>query len=154
MSEFVSDKYPGLVFDKDADPAVLGFILGFLSHEGDKMYEALQHLFRSGYCYYFANLLKLAFDRGQICLAYPYGHIIWLDGSDETRDIAYDAEGVCQEYEHLIPVAYLGDTVQDFMHVPGKEAFADKAKCEQIYQAWLADQKAAAAGQSPQPPLE
>lgn len=133
--------YPGLNCFDGSDNRVLQFIYDFVHHEGEDNQEVISHLFRAGYCYYFAEILKNAFHRGQICLAYPFGHIVWLDGSDEDKDIAYDIEGVCDNYEHLIPISYLRKTIQDFKHVPGEDCYADEIKCEEIYKRYLRDRK-------------
>ncbi len=111
---------------RQPDPAVLQFIDSFIQHEGESNVEVIRHLFRAGYCYYFATMLQTAFGRGKLCLAYPFGHIVWLDGDDETVDVAYDIEGVYEgEADYLVPVEFLCEAIEDFMHVPGKTAYAD-----------------------------
>ena len=55
-----------------ADKDVISFIEGFL---GD--HEIIWQTFTAGYCYYFAVMLKDAFQRGEICWCAPYGHICW-----------------------------------------------------------------------------
>ena len=135
------DAYPGLCYFDGANDRVMQFIYDFASHEGDDGWETIRHLFHAGYCYYFAKMLEDAFHRGQVCLAYPFGHIVWLDGSDEDKDVAYDIEGVYCNYEHLIPISYLGNTIQDFRHVPGETHFADVNKCEKIFQQFMRDKE-------------
>ena len=86
---------------------------------------SMERLFRNGYCYYFAALLKEAFNRGQICWCAPYSHIVWLDDDG----IAYDIEGQnvsdCIAY---IPIEYLGEAgidsfkkMNNFVFNPSKE---------------------------------
>lgn len=73
-------------------------------------------LFESGYCYYFANLLKEAFGRGKIVLAAPYPHICWMDIDGNV----YDINGMINdpEIELYIPIKYLSDTdIANFKHV-------------------------------------
>lgn len=120
------------------DEGVLTFIEQFLMHEGKENSEVIRHLFRAGYCYYFALMLQEAFQRGIICVAYPFGHIVWVDGKNEHSGVAYDIEGVYEgEAEEFIPVEYLGDTIEDFMHVPGKTAFANKTQVSSIYNNYM-----------------
>lgn len=103
----------------NADPAVLGFITDMMSHAArtEDEYEVLRSTFRNGYCYYFAHMLKQAFGRGEVCWAAPFGHMVWVD-ADGT---AYDVEGLYTDGEeaYLVPESCLGDSVKDFMRVPG-----------------------------------
>lgn len=125
----------------DVDPAVLEFITDFVAHaacDGDQ-YEILRSTFRAGYCYYFAHMLELAFGRGEVCWAAPFGHIVWVD----TNGVPYDIEGAnFGEQEHHIPVRYLGEHVRDFMHVPGdKKPGAAEAELEAIIEKYKADRR-------------
>lgn len=92
---------------------VIKFIANVLYHQGPENTEVIRSLFRAGYCYYFAQMLKDAFGRGTVCLAYPFGHIVWED----DNGIAYDIEGVNKEYERLIPISKMGNGIKDFKHV-------------------------------------
>ena len=106
----------GLAVNKD----VLTFIYEFGYSQGmsEESYEVLRSTFRAGYCYYFAHMLKLAFGRGECCIAAPFGHMVWVDDDDK---IPYDVEGVYDgEAVYFIPEFYLGKDIEDFMHVPGK----------------------------------
>lgn len=98
---------------KQADPQVLGFIAAI------RKAEPTRKLFKEGYCYYFAQMLQTAFHRGNLYYAHPLDHIIWLDA---TRALAYDIDGVNQDWEYLIPVKLLGDYVIDFLHIPGRQS--------------------------------
>lgn len=69
-----------------ADKDVISFIEGFL---GD--HEIIWQTFTAGYCYYFAVMLKDAFQRGEIRWCAPYGHICWVD----DNGVPYDISGVC-----------------------------------------------------------
>lgn len=91
----------------DSREDVLKFICKFNSRSFD-----LYDVFASGYCYYFANMLKLAFNRGMVCWSAGRAHIVWLD----DNDVAYDIGGVYYDYTRLLPVEYLGDSIVDFMH--------------------------------------
>lgn len=83
--------------------------------------DSIDHLFCAGYCYYFANMLKIAFG-GKVCWVEGRGHIVWADcDNDCTLDelqcaIAYDITGVYMDYERLWPIEYLGSAVIDYMH--------------------------------------
>ena len=82
-----------------ADKDVISFIEGFL---GD--HEIIWQTFTAGYCYYFAVMLKDAFQRGEICWCAPYGHICWVD----DNGVPYDISGVCDsECDFYIPVRYI-----------------------------------------------
>ena len=78
--------------EKEANESVLGFIFDFVWCKASNIneYELIRSLFMDGYCYYFAVILKTAFNRGEICWCAPYAHFIWLD----TNGIPYDIEGV------------------------------------------------------------
>ena len=108
---------------KEADEVVLKFIANFLYHgvpevDLDVSAESIRSTFRAGYCFYFAHMLKQAFNRGCVCWCAPYSHIVWVDVSG----IPYDIEGVCySEAEYYIPLDYLGDTIDSFMHIPDRE---------------------------------
>lgn len=103
-----------------ANPVVLRFIFEFLYHncKNDEEVEATRLKFMSGYCYYFAIMLKVAFERGSICWAAPFGHIVWLD----IDGIPYDIEGVStSEAEYYIPISYIKEGLKDFKHIHGEE---------------------------------
>lgn len=104
-----------LKFYKEADEEVLMFIADFVLHNPKLDSEDLSSLFTAGYCYYFAHMLKIAFNRGEVCLCAPYSHFVWLD---DTNNIAYDIQGVYDgEAEVFIPYTAMGDMVKDFTHV-------------------------------------
>lgn len=103
------------LYSQGVKEEVIQFIADILYHQGPENAECIRGLFRAGYCYYFANILHDAFKRGTVCLAYPFGHIVWVD----TNAIAYDIEGVNQEYQALIPIEKLGNGINDFRHVSG-----------------------------------
>lgn len=65
----------------DARPDVLGFIYDFSSRSSD-LYE----VFVNGYCFYFANMLREAFNGGDVCWSVGRGHVVWVD----DNDVAYD----------------------------------------------------------------
>ena len=73
----------------------------------------VSRLFNDGYCYHFAAILKATFRRGEICVAYPFGHIVWVD----TDGTPYDVYGInSSECEHYIPEKFLGDHIYNFIH--------------------------------------
>lgn len=102
-------------YNPKADEQVLGFIADFLWHQPSAA-ESMSSQFLSGYCYYFAVMLKTAFGRGEICWAAPYGHIAWVD----DNNVPYDAGGVCiSDCEDYIPISYIREGIKDFKHIPG-----------------------------------
>lgn len=103
---------------KNANKDVIEFIARILYHSGSNNTESINFLFRQGYCYYFAQMLKDAFGRGNLYLAYPEQHIVWLDGNDVSKDLAYDINGVNKNWKKLIPIAKLGSGILDFKHIP------------------------------------
>lgn len=102
-------KYPGARRD------VLEFIWRVVNHnpipEGQ---EAIENIFASGYCYYFALMLKDAFG-GDIRWPKYKGHIVWVD---VINMIAYDIHGVYEDAgpDELLPLELLGDTLEGFRH--------------------------------------
>lgn len=85
---------------KDANKDVIQFIANVLydNTDPDKIYD----FFANGNCYYFALMLKYAFNRGTICWHRNHGHIVWVDDDN----IAYDIGGVFYDYNEkdLLPV--------------------------------------------------
>lgn len=85
--------------------------------------ETIYILFDCGYCYYFAIMLKDAFNRGEVCWHRNHSHIVWVD----TNGIAYDIGGVFYDYKEgdLLPAEdSLGDMLIEFKHT-GKYHFGD-----------------------------
>lgn len=74
----------------DARPDVLGFIYDFSSRSSD-LYE----VFVNGYCFYFANMLREAFNGGDVCWSVGRGHVVWVD----DNDVAYDISGVYYDFD-------------------------------------------------------
>lgn len=72
-------------------------------------------------CYYFANMLQLAFS-GTVCYAQDRGHIVWVDCDpnstfkDLQQSAAYDITGIFEDYEYLFPIEYLGNAISDYKH--------------------------------------
>lgn len=99
-----------------ADSRVLTFIAEFLTATGTDLrnMETIRQLFRAGYCYYFAQILKDAFPGGEVSWAAPSGHIVYV-----YQGIPYDIEGVYQgEATDMIPIVYLARAIDDFRHIP------------------------------------
>jgi hypothetical protein len=73
--------------------------------------EVIRLQFRAGYCFHFAHMLKLTFNRGEVCWAAPFSHIVWVDGNE----IPYDIEGVYTgDYDYLIPLTYIEKLYPEF----------------------------------------
>ena len=117
-----SERYSGKV-----NMSVIKFIdevTDFPDRQGN-VGEHIDHLFCAGYCYYFANMLKLAFG-GKVCWVEDRSHIVWADCDENCsweelqNATVYDITGIFDDYERIWPVEYLGDTIVSFMH-NGKE---------------------------------
>ena len=111
------------------DENVLDFIDKFaLSKGADAYNNVIQPLFRSGYCYYFAIMLKDAFnDEGELCLCCPYGHIVWM-----YKGVPYDIEGVYNgEADLFIPLRFLSTVdIMSFKHVLTDEELGGELDAE------------------------
>lgn len=119
-----------LQYHPKADRRILLFIETFRRGTGNGTVnqEIIRTLFRDGYCYYFALMLKDAFPEGEICWAAPFGHIVFVHNG-----IPYDIGGVyCGEPEDFIQVRYMEETIDDFRHVPGVECNATEQQIARI----------------------
>lgn len=117
------------------DNEVLRFIDRFYRNVGDNpdSQEILRHQFRSGYCYYFAHILKIAFGRGEVCWCAPFGHFCWVDDDG----CPYDCEGYYYgEVDYLIPEYFLGEALNDFLHTD-KVFNASKEDIDSIVEKYL-----------------
>lgn len=119
-----------------AKDEVIKFIEKFIKCTNNEHADEIFKIqFTSGYCYYFATILKAAFKRGEVCWCAPYGHFVWLD----TDDTPYDIYGISiDEAEYYIPVRYLGDCLDDFLHA-GKVHNTSKVEIRNIIDKYLHD---------------
>lgn len=132
-----------LKFNPNANKQVLKFIAEFM-YKGtpdvslEQSAETIYDTFAAGYCYYFAHMLELAFNRGKVCWAAPFGHFVWVDIDNTPYDISgvYDGEA-----ETFIPERYLGDAVKDFKHVPDDAYNATDKEIAQIMERYKYDIK-------------
>lgn len=135
LAEYVwKEKYP----DRGkADKQVLLFIHNFTSFfPSDGQNDAVCSIFSAGYCYYFAAMLKEAFQHGTVSWCAPYGHICWVD----ENGTPYDIYGICDsECVYYIPVSYIQEGLADFKHIPGEEFGADEAYIEQAVSKFESD---------------
>lgn len=117
-----------------SDEQVLQFIYDFRTmQKSEAAEEAIYTQFESGYCYYFAHILKLAFKRGEVCWAAPYGHMVWVDDDG----IPYDISGVDDsDTNDYIPEFMMESTVKDFRHVPGVVNNTTDQKIAQMVLDW------------------
>lgn len=81
-------------------------------------WDALRKLYMAGYCYYFAMMLKAAFNRGEVYIAAPYGHVVWRDIDDRYYDIKGEYIG---DAEAMIPVTDPFCSIKDFKHLGKKD---------------------------------
>lgn len=95
---------------------VTEFIHNFINYANCD-YEKIYYQFRCGYCWHFAHILKAVFGRGDVCWAYPLGHMIWVD----TNGNPYDIEGLFYgESDYFISEEFLGKGIADFQRIPNK----------------------------------
>lgn len=133
--------YNSLDVNNGGDPAVIQFINNFYARHtgGDVGIEVLRKTFMSGYCWYFAHMLKLAFDSGEVCWCAPFGHFVWCN-EYKGRDYAYDVEGVSiAEADHYIPEYYLGDLINAFKHASSKDIVVHKPEIDAVIHKYLVD---------------
>lgn len=104
--------------EPNADEKVLKFIYDFIGlQRTSESAKVIYTQFESGYCYYFAVMLRTAFNRGTICWHHNCGHVVWKD----DNNVAYDIGGVFYDYDDintdLLPVdESLGELLIDFKH--------------------------------------
>ena len=135
---FVQDKkqFIDTQVEAGADRAVARFIADFLLHERPENSECIRALFRSGYCYYFAHMLKTAFGRGSVCWAAPFGLVVRPD-DDGTP---YDIEGLYfGDASDFVPERYLGDAVLDFKRVHALKHGASMDELNAILETYRSD---------------
>lgn len=99
------ENYPG------SDETIIRFIYNFRYFCGKEGVDCVQNIFRNGYCYYFALMLKDAFKKGEMCLASPFGHIVYVqDGIPYDIDGVYDGEAI-----EFVPVDKID--LEGFRHI-------------------------------------
>lgn len=98
------------------NPDIVRFIAEILFKPGTNP-ESTTNLFESGYCYHFAVILKDIFKDGEIMLAFPLGHIVYMDSAGFAYDISGPYEPSLHDIEYFIPVSFLGSAaLVDFTH--------------------------------------
>lgn len=123
--------------NKNADTTVLQFIADFI-YRGRDVQNAINRseniidLFSNGYCYYFAHMLQTAFQKGEVCWAAPFGHIIW-----QYNNIEYDIEGVyAGEATMFIPELFIGNTIDDFKHIQSVQHNTTEQEIAEMMDTW------------------
>lgn len=119
----------------ETDEKVIEFIVDFIFHgkniPGSE--HVMYHQFACGYCYYFAVMLQNAFPGGQICVCYPFGHIVYI-----YKGVAYDIDGVSgAEVDEYIPIEHFGKAVNDFKHIKSQTYGITKEEMEEKYKDWI-----------------
>ena len=120
----------GLRISSRANEKVIEFIDNFSTLFGEFQQEeidAVCAVFSRGFCYYFAIILKNAFNgRGEIYMTSDHRHVVWV-----LDNVAYDINGAYHTYPRsanngnfyngdLIPIAMLPNYMESFKHVvPG-----------------------------------
>lgn len=105
QAEFVEKS---LKTSPNAAEDVLTFIAKFKCRENKKEEKIIEDLFSTGYCYYFANMLKDAF--GGECVWLPdQSHIVWKDTreSNEKSQLLYDIKGIYKNKSRSYPIGEL-----------------------------------------------
>lgn len=77
-------------------------------------YSSLRSLFMNEYCFYFASMLKAAFERGEIYITDPFDHVVWRDTDNRYYDIDGEYIG---EAKVMIPVTDPFCHIEDFKHL-------------------------------------
>lgn len=117
----------------DRQKEVLGFLDKFIQHgvSHDKAHgvDVLYDQFMNGYCLHFALMLQGLFQRGKVCLAAPFGHMVWMDDDGTCYDYGgfYDGEAY-----YFIPIDMIPKSMlTDFRHVPSEvpTAYISKTRC-------------------------
>ena len=106
---------------KEGEQEEVKKVLSFIGGMHDKATEdseedSLYNVFENGYCYYFAQILNLAFPAlGNVFWIRNRGHIVW---QSRFSHICYDVSGIYVDYkdEDLVEVARLGNLLKDFQH--------------------------------------
>lgn len=93
---------------------VLKFIDNFIKEVAMNSIDterALENVFMGGYCYHFAHMLKAAFNRGEVYICAPYGHVVWRD----IDNVYYDFNGIYENGDAVfVPVTDPESHWQDF----------------------------------------
>lgn len=91
--------------------------------------EGIHSHYRSGYCYFFAHMLKAAFNRGQVCWAVPTSHVCFMD----EDGIVYDCDGKYSgEAYDMIPEKYCGNILEGYKHLPGYNHFVTREEIIEV----------------------
>ena len=117
-AEFIQYYTTGLYSRYDID--VISFIAEVLYDKRNET-DNIRSFFRAGYCYHFASMLLHTFQRGILCIAEPYGHIVWRDDDGLTYDIEGPYVPENHDCERLTDISFLGELIYDFLHIPNKE---------------------------------
>lgn len=126
---------------KGANEKVLEFIIDARLSQGKENEDAIRSFFTAGYCYYFAVMLREAFQSGTICYVADKAHIVFVDGIDLDNDYAYDIDGVFFEYgeRDLIPIKEMERKIWDFIHKPGVVSGYDRSETDRLIHNWKHD---------------
>lgn len=127
---------------KTADLTVLKFIAKFTAWMPNDETDTIHDQFSqgNGYAFYFAHMLKLAFNRGSVMLAIPSKEIVWVD-DDEHNNVAFDINGVYCYYDDVIPIEKFGTAIDKYKNVPGQRPFDPDERINVITKRWIKDRK-------------
>ena len=99
------------------DPEVISFIVSIIYDDRNK-HGNITDFFVNGYCWHFAHMLQNVFKRGDVVMADPQGHFVWMD----INGCLYDIDGPYDstETDRFLTEEFLDDMIYDFIHIPGK----------------------------------
>lgn len=121
------------IYGYKSNPEVLKFIDDFVGRAGENTIpqDLFRDVFRNGYCWHFAHMLKSTFHRGEVCWVAPYSHMAWVD----DNGCPYDIEGVCStEALYFIPEYYLDDNeLYGYKHIDDDNPSEDFTEDHQIW---------------------
>lgn len=87
--------------------------------------EDILNTFTCGYCWHFAKLLQVTFNRGSVVWLAPFSHVGFMDIDSKVYDIYGEYEG---EVFYYIPEEYCGNLLDGFRHINKEVSYVSKEK--------------------------
>ncbi|MGN0485551.1 MAG: hypothetical protein ACI4HI_18585 [Lachnospiraceae bacterium] len=114
MKESWLNYYKNCPANEKLDFSILDFISNLIHFpDSDNQFsDQIVRCFCERYSYYFAFMLKNAFNRGDLYWSGKRNHIVWKD----DNGMSYDASGVYMSSSDLRPIEYLGTAIAWFLH--------------------------------------
>lgn len=131
------EEYIKYYINLGGNPTIIKFTYDLLYSQGISGVEYIRNMFSCGYCYYYAKMLQDAFPGGEICVCYPYGHIVYI-----YDKIPYDIDGISSADAYdFIPIDFLGEAINDFRHIDGIQYNITPRQLEKLGERWRLTQK-------------